>query len=33
MSKGEDEVKIIPPKGDGSNGKATPVGGTPRARV
>jgi hypothetical protein len=36
MSKGGDEVEIIPPKGDGSGGsggKATPIDGTPRVRV
>jgi hypothetical protein len=25
MSKVEDEVQVIPPKGDGSDGKTTPV--------
>jgi hypothetical protein len=33
MSKGGDKVEIIPPKGDGSGGKATPIDGTPRAHV
>jgi hypothetical protein len=27
MSKARDEVQVIPPKGDGSGGKITPVGG------
>jgi hypothetical protein len=27
MSKSRDEMQVIPPKGDGSNGKTTPVDG------